>query len=188
MCSLGYMDANGGRCNACTVNRYDSDPGAPLICATCSSAMTHCSTCTTSTLCGTCDIGYTGNTCTSCSPGFYDSSNGGTLQCDACASRCQTCSSSGCSVCFAGYRDTNIGDSVITCDGCAIGYYQVAAGPPINCAACIAHCDVCPDSTTCTTCDTEYTGPTCNLCATGHYRTAGGLCAQCTADVNGQCL
>lgn len=187
-CNTGYTGLP--LCNGCATSHYDADPDASILtCTACNSAMLHCVACTTSTLCGTCDAGYTGNTCASCSPGYYDSTTGGgAFTCSACPTNCQTCTALGCTACFDGYIDSNTGDSVIICDGCAAtGYFVVPASSPIQCTACLAHCNTCSDSSTCTTCSIEYTGSTCNVCATGYYRTAGGICSQCSIDVNTHC-
>ena len=102
----------------------------PYTCDTCSSGknccMSTCSTCVNQVQCSACSSSYSLNSAT----GVCYLTN--------------SCAQSGCVTCAANN----------TCSGCAAGSYLDQY--TYQCSGCVANCDQCSDSSTCTTCSLRY--------------------------------
>ena len=141
-------------CDTCADGYYVDDSDA---CTTCP---TNCDKCDDATTCTDCAIGFSGTLCDACATGFKDS------DADAAAAECDACETGygpypDCDVCADGYEPVA---SVCVAE-CGTGKYRDIGGV---CQNCVANCDVCVNSTKCTTCSDTFTlNATTKLCAAG---------------------
>lgn len=200
-CNTGFILVSSVcQCNTTQLLYYNAGTGT---CTTCVSAYANCVSCTGSVLV---------TTCTGCTnPGFFLNTTTGTCQacgtyCSACtAVACTTCtsstlipsgstcacnataqmfvnaSSSSCAACstFQPHCATCVANGTgVSCSVCSGGYFPVSG----VCTACIAYCNTCTDTTSCSTCTGNFifNGTSCACNSTADYIYSGGTCVLCT--------
>lgn len=156
VCPLGYyIDYNTYMCRLCQYG---------------------CDTCTNSTICITCKIGYYALDiqCVSECPIGYLSISG---KCLPCISPCLGCTVSllKCTSCLSAFYLFN--DQCIS--ACPSGYYSISS----TCSKCPSLCATCSSSGACTTCtNTLYSAPSCidnTICLSNQYKISATQCANC---------
>ena len=184
-CDIGYY-LSGSTCTTCSgtctggcVRGTDCNLCSDVICSSCTSFTSACTTCLSnaslvSSVCQ-CNANYywtSSHQCLACPSNTFSVNGGSCTNCDA---TCLTCSGSSTS-CLSCYTHASLVSNTCTCNG---QYYWTGS----SCAACNTRCQTCPDASQCTTCITNAVldgSNNCN-CATSFYWT-GTACSACYSE------
>ena len=160
----------------------------------CKNCPSHCSRCSSSSICSVCKSGYWGTSCqyscahctgscsktngcyTGCTTGYYLS--GG--ECYKCPSNCDRCSSpTHCTHCKTGHWGNTCQHTCVSCSGmcskdtgcsgCFPGYYRhfVASKGGNDCLQCPTDCTACTDNAHCSACAINTFGSHCQYSCDG---------------------
>ncbi|KAH0576091.1 Cysteine-rich membrane protein 2 [Spironucleus salmonicida] len=180
---INDYDPNGETpCEKCKPKYFEDSTTSPSKCTACSS---NCITCTSSTVCNTCEDGFyiKDNQCIACN----------TTQMTACtckaAKNCQTCKSSEMGKC-----ETCIGNfdakGTTPCQNCLVGFFKGGDSGTDTCTACDGKCATCTALNTCQTCKdgNVLINSTCVPCSTNQMtactcQTAKN-CSTCETDTS----
>lgn len=154
-----------GLCYSCASGYFLKD-------GTCIACHASCTTCTDSTFCASCNVGY------------YNATNSNYGTCAQCSVGCQTCTSlTACTLCGTGFR-LSTGLCVAcglncqqctnsACTSCAIGYALIGG----SCVSCTTAAN--GGSAGCTACSVTTGSIICSQCSSSFYLSLTGACVSC---------
>ncbi|KAH0569548.1 Cysteine-rich membrane protein 2 [Spironucleus salmonicida] len=180
---INDYDPNGETpCEKCKEKFFEDTSATPSKCTSCSN---NCTACTSSSVCTTCDDGFSliNNKCVACTE-----SQATACTCKA-AKNCQTCNSSEmgkCKTCIGNF-DVNDGTP---CQNCLVGFFKGGDSGTDTCTACDGKCATCTALNTCQTCKdgNVLTNSTCVPCSTNQMTACkcqnAKNCSTCETDTS----
>lgn len=177
-CSGGLILFDSACISTCGSGYYQSG-------TTCLRCVSPCSSCTSSTQCLSCSIGYLeGTSCiSSCSKGTFGDLT--TQKCLPCNTSCESCiSSNECTSCKTNYC-LQLSSCILASQGCLDSYYPMTTPDSVCvCTPCSYPCKFCLSQTQCLSCVSGYlSGSSCiPSCPSSHYgNSTSQKCLTCSS-------